>query len=168
MKGSTAEADLWEFALKVYGADGVARDCLTLQERYGVDVPVVLCALWMATRGTVLDTDSMARIAGEVAPWHTEVVMALRAVRQRLKLGPSPAPNERTDAVRNAVKSAELNAERIELAVLADLVATDFVPGEVASVADNLNVALTYYADGPVGEDAPLACLISATQATAP
>ncbi|OAN81252.1 TIGR02444 family protein [Jannaschia sp. EhC01] len=163
MTEATTEADLWDFALKVYGADGVAQDCLALQERFGVDVPVILCALWMSTRGIALDADGMARIAGAVGPWHTEVVVALRRVRQRLKVGPPPAPNHRSEAVRNAVKSAELNAERIELAVLADMVAEGFTPGEAASAEDNLNVALAYYADDPVDDDAPLARLISAT-----
>ncbi|MCC1494549.1 TIGR02444 family protein [Cognatishimia sp. F0-27] len=159
-----AEADLWRFALKVYGADGVSADCLTLQERYGVDVPVVLCGLWMATRGIALDAPGMARIAGAVEPWHKEVVIALRTVRQRLKNGPPPAPDARTDAVREAVKAAELNAERIELAVLAALVADGFTPGAPVSAAQNLKAALEHYAGGPVGKDAPLQRLISATE----
>lgn len=159
-----AEAELWRFAIKVYGAEGVSEDCLALQEAHGVDVPVILCALWMATRGCVLDRDGMARLAATVAPWHSEIVVALRAVRRRLKDGPPPAPAPRTEVLRNAVKAAELDAERIELATLAECVATDFAPDGTASPADNLAIALAHYAGGPIGEDAPTARLIRATE----
>lgn len=164
MADLNAEAELWRFAIRVYGSEGVAQDCLTLQETYGVDVPVVLCALWMATRGIALQPDDMVRLAGSVEAWHTDVVKALRAVRQRLKEGPFPAPNERTEAVRTAVKTAELDSERIELAILADM-AVGFATGAPLSSEGNLNVALAYYVDGPVADDAPLDRLIRAADA---
>lgn len=163
MSGGDPEADLWRFALKVYGTDGVAEDCLTLQEAHGVDVPVILCALWMATRGTALTPDDMARLAGSVEAWHEEIVRALRAVRRRLKDGPTPAPTDRTEAVRTAVKAAELDAERIELATLAEM-ASRFATGAPVPARGNLEVALAHYAGGPVS-DAPLDRLIGAAEA---
>lgn len=163
MSGTDVRADLWRFAIKVYGTEGVSDDCLTLQDVYGVDVPVILCALWMATRGSALTPDDMARLAGSVEAWHAEVVKPLRAVRRRLKEGPSPAPSERTEAVRTAVKAAELDAERIELATLAEF-AEGFATGAPVAPVGNLDVALAHYAGGPVGDHAPLDQLIRATE----
>jgi uncharacterized protein (TIGR02444 family) len=167
MTESDPEADLWRFAISVYGAEGVSEDCLKLQEAFGVDVPVILCTLWMATRGNALDPDGMARLAAAVGPWHDEVVKALREVRRHLKNGPAPALNDRTEILRNAVKAAELNAERLELAVLAELVEAEFAPGAAILPAQNLAVALAHYAGGPVGGDAPLDRLSSAAEAAA-
>ena len=167
MTGSDVEVDLWRFAISVYGAEGVSEDCLKLQERFGVDVPMILCTLWMATRGNVLDPDGMARLAVAVGPWHDEVVKALREVRRRLKSGPAPAPNDRTEIIRNAVKAAEVNAERLELAVLAELVEAEFAPGAAVLPAQNLAVALAHYAGRPVGDEAPLDRLSRAAEAAA-
>ncbi len=161
---SAAEPDLWRFALAVYGAEGVAANCLQLQETHGADVPLLLCALWMARRGARLDAAGMARLARAVGPWHAEVVQPLRAVRQRMKSGPSPAPSARTETLRDAVKAAELNAERIELATLADLVAAEYLQAAPQSAAHNLSVALAHFAGGPV-EEAATQCLLRAAEA---
>ena len=50
-----------------------------------------------------------------VDTWHREVVLPLRAVRQRLKSGPAPAPNDITARLRSKVQRIEIDAELIEL-----------------------------------------------------
>lgn len=165
--GSQAEAQLWRFALAVYGTNGVSQECLQLQERYGADVPVLLCALWMARRGSPLDRDTMARLIEVAGPWHMAVVKPLRAVRQRMKDGPPPAPNTRTDALRDAVKAAELTAERIELATLAEFIAAEFPIGPALEPAAHLSVALSHYADAPIDDDTQTDRLLDAARAAA-
>jgi uncharacterized protein (TIGR02444 family) len=157
-----AEGDLWRFALAVYGTDGVAEECLSLQERYGADIPVILCALWMARRGNALDPNGIERLIEVSGCWHAEVVKPLRAVRQRMKHGPSPAPRPRTETLRDAVKAVELSAERIELAVLADVVAAEFASGAGLDPTGNLHTALAYFAAGKLDADAPTDRLIQA------
>lgn len=39
---------LWDFALRLYGARGVGKACLLLQDESGVDVPVLLFSAWLA------------------------------------------------------------------------------------------------------------------------
>jgi uncharacterized protein (TIGR02444 family) len=150
---SDAEADLWRYALEVYGAEGVAAECLGLQEAQGVDVPLLLCALWLARRGVRLEPAGLARLAEAVGPWHAEVVRPLRAVRQRMKQGPAPAPSPRTETLRDAVKAAELNAEKIELATLAET-AADLPRGAPQDPAHNLRIALAHFTAAPVPADA--------------
>ena len=77
----------------------------------------------------------------------------------------APAPSPRTEALRNAIKSAELDAERIELATLADMVQAEFPVLDEVDPARNLCVALSHFADGPLPEDAPITRLINATTA---
>ncbi|WP_117193326.1 TIGR02444 family protein [Rhizobium terrae] len=114
----TTEDGLWNFALKLYGAPGVADACLVLQDENGVDVPVLLFSAWLAKNSVSLSTAEIARLDDLVKDWRNEVVRPLRAVRRRLKSGPRPAPTKETETLRNGVKGAELGAEKIELAVL--------------------------------------------------
>jgi uncharacterized protein (TIGR02444 family) len=110
----------WSFALRLYRQPGVADACLALQDRVGVDVNILLFALFAAIdRGIPLDEGDIEDMDRAVAPWRSDVVQALRTIRRRVKNGPEPAPNMVTEALRDQIKRAELAAEQIEQAVLA-------------------------------------------------
>jgi uncharacterized protein (TIGR02444 family) len=107
---------LREFALAVYGADGVSPACLLLQDRWGLDVNLLLFAGYVgAAREQTLTPAALDTAAAHVEAWHRDVVRPLRAVRQRLKSGPAPAPNPATAELRERVKRLEIQAELIEL-----------------------------------------------------
>ena len=111
----------WSFAVGLYGKPGVAEACLWLQDALGVDVNVLLLALFAASeRGIALTPSDIAELDQAAAEWRTEVVVALRAIRRRLKTGLPPAPGAAAEVLRDAVKGAELRAEQIEQAVLAN------------------------------------------------
>lgn len=116
------ETTLKDFALALYGREGVPPACLELQESAGIDVNILLFAAW---RGAVLrravEPADIAAARARVAEWHTDVVKALRAVRRRLKTGPAPAPDARTTKLRAQVQAAEIAAEIIELEELGTL-----------------------------------------------
>ncbi|MFB9948518.1 TIGR02444 family protein [Rhizobium puerariae] len=109
---------LWGFSLRLYGLPGVGDACLVLQDESDVDVPVFLFAAWLSKNSVALRETDLARIDGLVASWREEVVKPLRAVRRRLRSGLPPAPATETGRLRNGVKGVELDAERIELALL--------------------------------------------------
>ena len=50
--------------------------------------------------------------------WRSDVIKPLRQVRKKLKKGPPPAPCSATNELRDMIKLAELNAEKIELTYL--------------------------------------------------
>jgi uncharacterized protein (TIGR02444 family) len=111
---------LWRFVLPFYGREGVSPACLTLQDKIGVDVNIVLFAAFaQVERGITLDAEDVATADGLVRDWRTEVIQPLRRVRNRMKSGPSPAPSAATENLRNRVKAAELEGEQVALAVLA-------------------------------------------------
>ncbi len=90
--------------------------CLHLQSRHDVDVPVVLFAAFVgAVRRQALKASDVDAARGRVDAWHCEVVRPLRAVRQRLKTGPAPAPDDVTARLRSQVQRIEIDAELIEL-----------------------------------------------------
>lgn len=109
---------LWEFCLRVYAAPGVAPSCLELQERYNVDVPLLLFSSWLAVVGVRLQPAQAKLAQSWVQDWQSEVVMALRQLRTRLKSGPHPAPCADTEALRATIKRVELEAEKVELQTL--------------------------------------------------
>ncbi|MCH9640918.1 MAG: TIGR02444 family protein [Actinomycetia bacterium] len=136
---TTREGRLQRFALNVYGAEGVPRAAVLLQDRCGVDVNVLLLAAFV---GSAMGA-SFGRAEAECArdrtqQWQHEVVRPLRAVRTRLKDGPAPVPAPATTALRDQIKAAELNAEMIELGELSDFAScldASPAPGDTAERA---------------------------------
>lgn len=119
-----AADSLWRYALAAYGAEGVSGLCLDLQDSHGLDVPMLLFALWAGTRGG-LSAPSLERAERVAEDWSRETVQPLRAVRRALKAGP-PASWPPTgpdasavEAYRERVKGVEVAAERLLLDALA-------------------------------------------------
>jgi uncharacterized protein (TIGR02444 family) len=104
--------DFWRFSLKVYDQEGVANECLELQERHGVNVNVLLFCAWIGTQAITLDRKDIEAATQIVLRWDAMVVRPLRIARQEMKAHPDMA------IVRPRVKALELEAEQIEQAML--------------------------------------------------
>ncbi len=118
---SDIEADGWAFALQLYARPGIADACLKLQDEAGVDVRMALMNVCAAVRHRVLLTPSEIRELDEACRlWRELIVYPLRAMRTRLKSGPSPAPGNTTEPFRSTIKAAELSAERLQNQLLAE------------------------------------------------
>jgi uncharacterized protein (TIGR02444 family) len=141
-----SENPFWDFSLVVYRRPGVAEACLALQDRRELDVNLLLFCCWAGSEGRHLDAEDIARLMGSVGDWQHFVVGALRGVRRRLKDLPAAASGQ-LGALRQAVKDCELEAERIEQAMLHDALAArsgESTPpaGQAACAAANLTVYL--------------------------
>jgi uncharacterized protein (TIGR02444 family) len=114
------EGPQWVFALRFYGRPEVAEALLLLQDRVGADVCVVLFALFIArTHRAAVDGPDLGDLDAAIADWRREVIWPLRSLRRRLRSGPPPAQAAATRALLQRIKAAEIDAEQIELAVLA-------------------------------------------------
>jgi uncharacterized protein (TIGR02444 family) len=121
----------WDYALELYRREGVERACLDLQTRRGLDVNVVLLCCWLASRGIEADQEWLRAATAAVERWQAEVIRPLRAVRSRLKAalaepepGSIPARQpELTAGLRRRVLALEIDGERLEQLLLADLAA---------------------------------------------
>jgi uncharacterized protein (TIGR02444 family) len=111
--------DFPSFAEALYARAGVEQACLDLQDRRGLDVPVLLHACWLGARARVLRAAESSAVVWKTMAWRNEVVRPLRRVRRRLKAGVENMPRELSEPVRKQVKAAELAAERALLALLA-------------------------------------------------
>ncbi len=97
----------WDFSLALYARPGIAPACLTLQDSHGQDVNLLLFCCWV---GEPLTAAALAEADALVAPWRTQVVQPLRAVRRWLKT--------RDEPLRQAVAAQELAAEQRQQAML--------------------------------------------------
>src|SRR5262245_19511902 len=80
------ESPLWRFSLAVYRGAGVQKECLDVQERFGIDVNLLmLCAYTGAVEGAVLSASDIADALEETGAWLANVVKTLRQVRRTLK-----------------------------------------------------------------------------------
>lgn len=112
----------WNFSLEVYAGEGVARACLDLQDRHGIDVNVLLFCCWLGASGRGrIERAALAALVGRIAAWQERVVVPLRQLRRLLASGEGlPMPGtEETTALRRRVADAEIDAEHIEQLLLA-------------------------------------------------
>lgn len=108
----------WNFSLAVYRSTEVQNECLLLQDRFGLDVNLVLlCAFLGAVHGVALSAGDIASARQEIGRWHEDIVRPLRAARRALKTVEA-ADAEAALQLRTKVKAAELEAERIEQTTL--------------------------------------------------
>ena len=110
----------WRFAVDLYGKDGVSQACLALQDRFGVDVIVLMISLFGAVAlGKAPGKEDIERMDAAIGPWRRSVVHPLRGVRRHLK---TAGMGEAAERLREIIKSSELRSEQIELATLAPLI----------------------------------------------
>lgn len=105
----------WDFSLQAYGSDGVAPACLSLQERHGIDVNILLYCVWAGQIGNRMDDGHIALLAAAVNEWHGTIVLSLRRARKQMKTAlDSQPPSSLTSALRAQIQKLEIDAEHIE------------------------------------------------------
>jgi uncharacterized protein (TIGR02444 family) len=117
---STAAADeaLWQFSLAFYTLTGVAAALIELQDRDGLDVNLMLFALWHGISGRGrLDNHQLTEAEQATRSIRTGVVEPLRALRRNLK----HSPDQGVQQLREEVKRLELAGERLVQTRLARL-----------------------------------------------
>lgn len=152
----------WQFSLRIYGAPGVAPECLELQERLGLDVNLALFAAWLGlARGVALQAADLERIATATAGWSDNVVKGLRAVRKILK----PLDEDSVyRTLRKRVADAELFAEQIEQARLYAMAGTLGIPATADLPIARANIAILLAACDTGNEAFPLRSFWSACE----
>lgn len=162
--GSELDTPFWAFSLAIYASDGVAEECLGLQERLGLDVNMLLFAAYMgAVEGVRLEAKDVSAASAAVTDWHDEVVRPLRVARRALK-GPSADADNPLHAanatLRLQVKRAELESEKVEQAMLWQWSRANLqdLAHDGSALAGNLRNVLTLCGDA----DAPSPHLIDA------
>ncbi len=109
---------LWDFALAAYARPGAQTALLALQDDHDQCVSYLIWAGWTAVEHRGATADQAAALAADL---ETQVLRPIRSARRALKAtrpGLADAPRE---ALRQAIKDAELAAERLLLESLETL-----------------------------------------------
>ncbi|SDW99856.1 TIGR02444 family protein [Aidingimonas halophila] len=104
--------------MALYSSDGVEASCLVLQDEGGTDVCELLWLCWLNRHGLTTTEDIEGHLAA-VRQWQADMTHPLRHRRRTLK---EATKNQASRAeLRQALKHAELLAEREALLLLQDL-----------------------------------------------
>lgn len=110
---------LWPFSLKLYGRPEVAQACHRLQDEHGVDVLVVLVAAYSATiLRRNLGPGQVAELQVVTSDWRSQVIEPLRRLRRDLKRDHISIEPLGRSALRDVIKNAEVEAERLQLSAM--------------------------------------------------
>lgn len=115
---SVPGSPFWTFSVRLYAKPGVADACLTLQDRQGVDVNLLFFMLWAGHSGRLLSTAEVRAFVELTEDWRSAVVVPLRLVRRVLRAPPAAVDAAAAAALRQDIKKAELESERLQQAAL--------------------------------------------------
>ena len=114
----------WDFSVTTYRKPGVADACLSLQDRHGLDINVLLYCCWFGWTRGALDEETFNTALSFAEPWANEVVRPLRAARTWMKVtgcNSSGVAEDDCMALRDRIKAVEFEAEHLQQATLEEL-----------------------------------------------
>lgn len=111
----------WDFSLEVYGKPRVADSCIYLQDRYGMNVNLLLLCVWAGAAGLgALDVTDMNLCVRRTQDWQRTIVKPLREIRRACRDEPLGVPDFLLQIFRPLVQGTEIDAEHVEQLLLAD------------------------------------------------
>jgi uncharacterized protein (TIGR02444 family) len=111
-----AAESFWRYSLMIYARPGVAEALISLQDRAGHNVNLMLFGLWLGhCAASTLDIAGLARARATIGAIDRNVVTPLRQLRRALKDDPDSDMRD----LRRRISALELVAERRAQARLA-------------------------------------------------
>ncbi len=117
--------DFWTWSLAHYRRPGAEAQLLALQDRFGCNVNILLWLCWCAEHFDAAPEPVITEAIDAIAGWNAKVTVKLRDARRYMKT--QGADNA---ALRNDVKQAELDAEKVEQRRLQELAINVLAPTE--------------------------------------
>lgn len=138
----SAADDFWRWSLEVYGRPGAADAFLALQDVCGLNVNVSLWCLWTGVAMGDLPEARLLAAQERVARQSALVTEHLRTARRNCGSTAAGVPPALADALRVRIKATELEAERVEQAILCGLLdERSDAPGSGSETAARRNLA---------------------------
>lgn len=159
-------SDFWRFSLSLYRLEGVPPACIALQDGHGLDVNLMLFALWLGSQGRSISAGEMREADDAVRAWRAQAVVALRGVRRFLREPPSAIDPKGAAALRDRIKAVELESERLQQEALFALRPADGWGAACApDRAGALNMDACAQSIGATFEEGPRAAILDAYRA---
>ncbi|MFQ5635183.1 MAG: TIGR02444 family protein [Gammaproteobacteria bacterium] len=137
MTAAFQDNPFWEYSLSIYGEPGVADACIFLQDKFGLDVNLLLFCVWFAASGRgPLEAADIDDCIKRTRDWRSRVVEPLRAIRRACRDEPLGVPEFLLQVFQPLMRDIELDAEHVEQLVLAEAIRnkpTERVAAEVGA-----------------------------------
>jgi uncharacterized protein (TIGR02444 family) len=135
----------WEFSLAFYAREPVGAACLSLQDRRGADVNILLLCCWLATLKLTIAESGLKSAIDAVADWRRDVLEPLRAVRRQVASAPMQMDKAECRAIKDGILAAELDCEHAAQARIVAVVGADVEPADVGTIHSIAGNALETY-----------------------
>ena len=113
----------WDYSVSIYGKPDVADACIFLQDKYGLDVNLLLFCVWLGASGRgSLDVNEIDGCRRRTGDWRARVIEPLRSIRRACRDEPLGVPEFLLQIFRPLMLDIESDAEHIEQLVLAELI----------------------------------------------
>jgi uncharacterized protein (TIGR02444 family) len=141
----------WEFSLAFYSRERVSAACLSLQNRHGADVNILLLCCWLATLGLKIESSGLHAAIAAVEAWRREVLGPLRSARRAVSdQFPEISKSDR-QAIKHGVLSVELECERLAQEKIAQAAHGEVRAEEGATPLQIASATLEAYLDMIIG-----------------
>jgi len=144
-KTQPSKSPFWQFSIKFYAVPGVAPACITLQDEAGVDVNLLFFLMWNASLNRTLTKDEVAELDRTIGVWRNTAVIPLREIRRALKTPPAMLTPYVAETFRNRIKTAELEAERLQQEAMYALAQSGRFRGSAPTPVEAARANLTSY-----------------------
>ena len=105
---------LWRFSNNIYRKEGVSEILLHVQDKFSIDVNMILFVAWLASINRSLTAADIQDAQKLVSRWRVMVIVPVRNIRRSLKYFTG------TDYLYEDVKNLEIDTEKEELKILYD------------------------------------------------
>ena len=141
--------------------------CIELQDRCGLDVNLLLFAVWSAVGGPGrLDAARFRDCVALTEAWQAKMIQPLRQLRRSCQADLTVVPGAETRTLAGQLQAAELAAEQVELSLLADWAAEQGPRGgdeeAGANAASNLVAYLAAAGVAPASAAEPMRRILAA------
>ena len=127
---SNPDLSLWDFSTAFYAKPKIQSACLTLQDQYGVNVPLLICCCWSSMRYGTLPLPILKELQQYTGAYSNLAIEPLRVLRTGMKNSHDaqwPTSVIEWEALRESIKKIELTSECMLLAGLEKIIVTKVV-----------------------------------------
>ena len=139
-------ATFWAWASTHYARPGVADSLISIQDSAHLNVNIMLWVCWAATAYDDIPRAVMQEAISSIGEWNRNVTTPLRSARREAKHFEKRSGFEKAAGLRDHIKSAELDAERIEIEILEKLAHAKLSPPPVGPAKPRARRSLLQYA----------------------
>ena len=109
-----ADLTLWDFSIAFYAKPEIQSASLTLQDQYGVNVPLLLCCCWASSRYGILPLPLLIDLQQYTEAYSNLAIKPLRDLRTAMKNSHDtqwPTTASEWQGLRESIKKIELASE---------------------------------------------------------